>query len=176
MTRLYDDLETMLADRGVVRRDDGSFAEDSYDYGVWWRGDDGRTYRLTWVGGRMREDEAKAGELYLVRLDGPRYGTIRRSELGGSMAVEDHLDVLSAGTASGRVEVLCVIAPACNDEHESIFDRERGSPNDPARTVEEILEGWAEVCGSENSVDWVRERAREAIAGGRATEPEGGTR
>jgi transcriptional regulator with XRE-family HTH domain len=127
---LFPDLVTMLRNRRVTQRDDGSFAEDSFDFGVWWRDRRGGVFRLTWIGPRMRDEPSLAGELYLVRLD---RGDTR------------------------DVELLCVIPPVDGDA--------------PDENVERILDGWGDVCGAEGSVLWVRDRAREAIDAGWATDP-----
>jgi len=71
-TVTFASLEEFLASRGIVRRADGSFMEDSYDYGVHWRDRSGGMFRLTWIGPVGRTDKsAPAGELYLQRLNHP---------------------------------------------------------------------------------------------------------
>jgi hypothetical protein len=152
MSRFYATLEEMLADRGIRQRDDGSFAEDSYDYGVWWRDEGGGCHRLTWIGARMRDDPEKAGELYLVCLSPPRVGVIGVG-FGGPRAL-----MVAGGKETGAVELLCVIPPA------ALEDR-------PCSNTDRVLDGWPDACGTEDSVAWVRERARAAIAGGVAYEP-----
>jgi hypothetical protein len=173
---VYPSVEAMLAARGVLQRADGSYAEDSYDYGVWWTDEDGGVYRLTWVGGRLRDENPPPGELYLVRLDGPtlsvfelreaaevvshlgyyeRYGHLDEDE--EQRLVDARVIVHSAGSARGGVELLCVVPPVPG-----------GTPDE---NVERILDGWAEVCGSPNSRAWIYDRAWEALAAGWARDP-----
>jgi len=57
----------------------------------------------------------------------------------------------------GVVEYLCTIPPSDGDR--------------PAERVEDILEGWAEICGERRSYYWIRDRVREAIEAGWATLP-----
>jgi hypothetical protein len=135
--RLYDDLDTFFRARSVPQRPDGSWLEDSYDYGVWWRDDEGGVYRLTWIGPRLR-DPSRSGELYLVRLDGPR-----RAEIAPGV------DLIAAGDDTGRVEMLCRVPPV-------------GREDAADENVEALLEGWADVCGEVGSVRWLRDRAFEA--------------
>jgi len=141
---LYDDLPTFFAERGIRRRANGSYWEDSFDYGCWWLDGERRAYRLTWIGAQGRYDPALAGELYLVRLSGPHVA-----------ALGEGVGVVSAGDDSGRVELLCVIPPAA-------------PPGDSraGEMVEAILDGWADACGAVGSVGWARDRAREAVEAG----------
>lgn len=171
---VFPDVETMLRARGVPRRPDpdGSFAEDSYDFGVHWKDVRGRRYRLTWIGPRLR-DPAVAGELYLVRL---------------------------GSAPSGEVELLCLIPPVPPDReaaetisHLSYYEAHgRGSSGlseaersrlgraresvQPDANVEAILDGWAEVCGLPRSIDWIRDRVWEAHRAGWALDPWKGVR
>lgn len=171
MSRVYDDLETMFLDRGIKQRKDGSFAEDSYDLGVWWHDEGGGQYRLTWIGPRQRKDPGKAGELYLVCLQPPLFASIPLSAFTGARVgapLGARVNLVAAGKADGMVEVICRIPPACTDELESVFDRDIGGRNDPAATVERVLDGWAEVCGGKDSVSWLRQRVAEAVAAGEA--------
>lgn len=149
MSVYFPTLDEMLRNRRVVRRADGSYAEDSYDYGVWWRDDRGGVYRLTWIGDRMRDRDADPGELYLARLSGPtRVGF----DLGGGESAV----AISAGRATGSVELLCCVAPV--EGH-------------PTERLDAILDGWADVCGETNSVAWVRDRVAEALEARWATRP-----
>jgi hypothetical protein len=126
---IFPTLDDLLANRGLLRRDDGVGFDDAHDYGAWWRDHRDGVFRLTWLGPRGWRDNPSAdpGELFLLRL----------------------------GAGEGReAELLCVIAPADEEPYD--------------RVVEVVLDGWADVCGAEGSVDWVRQRAREAVAAGRA--------
>lgn len=151
--RLYDDLDTFFRAREIPQRPDGSWWEDSYDYGVWWLDDERRTHRLTWIGPRGRHHPDTAGELYLVRLDGP---------VVGSLAAD--VALVAAGADTGRVKFLCRIPPTLCDECASdgqVALSCRHVPG-PDSAVEALLDGWAEVCGNLNSVAWIRDRAWEA--------------
>lgn len=158
-SKFYDDLDTFFKARGLQRRPDGDWWEDSYDFGVWWRTPNGRVYRLTWIGDAVaRADSTAPGELYLVRLSGPHV----------SKPLPETV-MVSAGDDTGDVEFLGVVPPAMVSEPaEVLLGRQQG---DPARNVEAILDGWAEECGKTTSVDWVRERMARAIADGRAIAP-----
>lgn len=147
--RVYDDLDTFFRERGIPQRPDGSWWEDSFDYGVWWLDGERRAHRLTWIGPHGRTSDV-AGELYLVRLDGP---------VVGSLAAD--VTLVAAGTASGRVEFLCRVPPTPCQRCAGTDPRCRHVP-DPDSAVEALLDGWAEVCGNLNSVDWVHDRAGEA--------------
>jgi hypothetical protein len=164
---VYPTVDAMLRNRGAVERADGSFAEDSYDYGVWWRDRRGGVYRLTWVGPQWRQDAEKAGELYLVRLADPLVGTVTLGQMRerGSMAASDFVDVLSAGAPTGPVELLCLIPPVPCDVCRRGLSVHQHDPQ-PDATVEEILEGWADACGAVGSVGWVRDRVYEALRAG----------
>lgn len=153
MSKLYDDLDTFFAERGLKRRPKGGWWEDSYDYGVWWYDDDGSTCRLTWIGPQSRPDPSQAGELYSVRLSGPHVSQ------GGSLAR------ISAGEARGAVEFHCVIPPV--EEARDLYPE----PIYADQKVEQVLVGWAEECGKLGSLQWVRNRAQTAARAGEATLP-----
>lgn len=151
MSRLYDDLPTMLGERGIER-------EDSYDYGVWWLDERGRAHRLTWIGQQWRKAPERAGELYLICMSGPHVYPIEDAQIAAPPGITlTHGYAVIAGNAIGAVELLCVIPPVYEGH--------------PDATVESLLDGWAEACGTPNSVGWVRDRVREAIEAGWAQAP-----
>jgi hypothetical protein len=133
--RMFSTRGAMLDSR-LVRHFNGRFAEDGYDFGIWWRDDCGGVYRLTWVGARGRGDVALAGELYLERVN---------------------VGARDRGWFIDRVELLCIIPPVPTTPDEN--DR-------PEQRVSDILDGWAEVCGEPNSVAWIRDRVAEALQAG----------
>jgi hypothetical protein len=120
------------------------------DFGVWWRAA-GVVYRLTWVDA--------TGELVAVQLTPARTVSFHvledelervylpreyaeRVELVAETMAAATFGVAVIGGDPGELTVLGVV-------------RERA-------VVERLLEGWAEVCGEDNSLAWVVERVRRA--------------
>ena len=129
---------------------------DDFDYGVWWRDRQGGIYRLSW------QDDTD--ELYLVRLSGPHVSTF------SGVTEDDHGMVMSAGGASGMVEVLAMI-PAHEDGNRPRPDRSGGPPPYRDDTVEKILEGWPDHCDQPSGIDWLNERVEWAVERGLARYP-----
>jgi hypothetical protein len=101
-----------------------------------------------------------------VRWCGPGLLVHRLTWLGPLGRTEDsappgELYLLALGMANGgAAELLCVIPPV---------------EGDPAYNVRAILDGWQDVCGEPNSVNWVRDRVGEALRAGWATVPQPAT-
>jgi hypothetical protein len=120
-----------------------------HDLGVWWKDDGGSNWRVTWVDG--------TGEVYALRLGPTR---VQRTPLfiGGETIM-----IQGSGDPSleGPLVVLGVIPPS---EGECIRAFCSGNfhgmdcPADPAFKVEQVLDGWAEICGEPGSLNWVREK------------------
>lgn len=93
------------------------------------------------------------GGVYRLTWLGPR-----RRPAGAGAPGELYLLALR-GSHFGSAELLCVIPPIDDDPFEPLDGN-----------VERLLDGWAEVCGKDGSVDWIRDRVREALAAGWARE------
>jgi hypothetical protein len=68
----------------------------------------------------------------------------------------------------GVVQWLCTIPPVPHGLDEALRDV---SPVRADYNVEQILTGWADVCGEPNSLGWIRDRVWEALRAGWATKP-----
>jgi hypothetical protein len=113
--------------------DDRRRRSPELDFGVWWRLRR-LVYRLTWLDA--------TGELVAVQLTPPRVTpfTMPAGELGELML--GGLGVAIIGGEAGAVTVLGVV--------------------EGRDGVERVLEGWAEVCGGPDSLEWVLDRVHDA--------------
>lgn len=105
------------------------------DYGVWWKDDDGGTWRVTYV--------HETGHVYAICSSGVASGVLR---VGGQEAV-----YVSAGKAVGPVVILGTLHPNPWD------------PDEPSReplATKDAFGGdrWATVCGGQGSLAWIAER------------------
>jgi hypothetical protein len=102
------------------------------DFGVWWR-HGRRIYRISWV--------AVTGELIAVQLSPP---TVQPFSFGAEPAglSRGGLGVVVYGGEARTVSVLARI--------------------DTEAELEQILDGWAEVCGAEDSLVWIRRQLADA--------------
>jgi hypothetical protein len=98
--------------------------------------EDGYEFGVLWRGGSGRDH-------YRLTWIGP---------LGRGPTSADPGELYLLRLGDGTTELLCVIPP---------FDGPL-----PDANVEAILDGWAEVCGFPNSVDWIRDRVWEALRAG----------
>jgi len=144
MVQTYADLETFYTVDPKRR------LSPEYDFGVWWKDSAFGTWRVSWV--------ADTGEVYALRRGFEKSETIL---LAGEMVT-----VTTAGlpNTDGPLLVLGVIpesrgecqpAGYCHKDFHGI-----GCPADRAYNVETVLDGWAEICGTPNSLSWVRERVK----------------
>ena len=104
------------------------------DYGVWWKDDDGGNWRVTYI--------HATGHLYAAYLGGT--ASKHAKFMGQTMLV------VSAGSDRGPVVILGKTHP---------FTDDRVGAADP---MEEVLEGWAEVCGQQGSLSWVIDRINQS--------------
>jgi hypothetical protein len=127
------------------------------DYGVWWRDADGGVWRVTYV--------HDTGHVYAVR----------GSHWSGAVTLGDHeVLVVSAGNGEGLVVILGRL-PTFTLEREGQLQRElrdawaesgyarelapRSQYSGPPE-MEYAFEGWAEVCGTQGSLEWAYQRVR----------------
>jgi len=103
--------------------------------------------------GSFIEDSYDLGVHWLDRVGGQyRLTWIGPAPVGRGPKSGDPGELYLIRVPDGMTEFLCVIPPA---------DGPR-----PAENAENILDGWAEVCGLPNSTDWIRDRVYEALRAG----------
>ncbi len=103
------------------------------DYGCWWKDDDGGNWRLTFI--------HHTGQFY-AEFSG---GTVSAQTVVAGQRVQ----YISAGGGRGPVLIVGIARPMMDDS--------MGAP-DPC---EKILEGWAEKCGEQGSLQWAIDRIQE---------------
>jgi len=108
------------------------------DYGCWWRDADGGVWRVSYV--------HETGDVYAIRSRGVESGLFR---LG-----QEVVALVSSGRAEGPVVILGRLAPWTEDQAKASETPHRpmGIEPPPSATA---LEGWADFCGAQGSLDWV---------------------
>ncbi len=103
------------------------------DYGVWWKDDDGGNWRITFI--------HHTGQFYAAFSGGTVSG---KTTIG-----DQEVSYIGIGGGEGPVVILGIARP--------VMDDRMGAP-DPC---EKILEGWAEKCGEQGSLQWATDMIQE---------------
>lgn len=117
------------------------------DYGVWWKCPDGKNWRVTYV--------HATGHVYAIQLGGTT--SFFDSGLDATVIMAG-----DKGPNEGPVVILGKIEPFPEEEEDRVRRSNRFRVAPPP--IEGIIDGWAEKCGEQGSLEWIYDRIQSRTA------------